>query len=69
VIATHPAERTLEVRRVVTAHLDTARAQAVPERARRLAETSHPIVEQAHAHAFVRPFDQRVGEQPPLSSS
>ena len=49
VIAADPAERTVEARRIVAAHIDTAGAQPVPERVRGLSKSSHPVVQQAHA--------------------
>jgi len=59
-----PAERAVQTRRVVAAHVDAASAQAVPESPRGSAETAQPVIEQAHAHAFPRLGDQGIGECP-----
>ena len=66
VIPTHPSERTIEPGRVVASDLDAARAQPVPEAARRFAKAAHPVVEEPDRHAVGGLAHQRVGEQPSL---
>ena len=51
-VAREPAERAVQTRRVVTAHVDAAGAQTVPEAPGGPAETAQPIVDQPHAHPF-----------------
>ena len=62
VISREPAKWTIEARRVVAADFDPALAQVIPELTRGLAEISHPVVNQLHAHAFPRSSNQCVGE-------
>jgi hypothetical protein len=62
VVTAQPSERARQARRVVTAHLDTARPQTVPELSRGLAEAAQPVVDDADADPVGRPRDQRVAE-------
>ena len=66
VIAAQPAQRTIEPRRVVAAHLDRTGTKPVPECARGLAESAHPVVEHPHLHALGCFPEERLREQRPL---
>src|SRR5439155_2238964 len=66
VIAAEPAQRTVEPGWVIAAHVNGAGTKPVPEGARRLAESSHPVVEQAHLDALSSFPEERLREQSAL---
>ena len=66
VIAAEPAQRTIEPRRVVAAHVNAAGTKPIPECTRRVAEASHPVVEQPHLDALASFPEERLREQRPL---
>src|SRR5262245_11064287 len=65
-IAAQPAERPIESRRLVTAHVHTAASQAVPESARCLPESTHPVVQKPDLYALARLLQQRVSKRAAL---
>ena len=61
-IPAEPTQRARRSRRVVAANLDTPGAQSPPEPARGLAESAHPVVDDADRDTLACPGDQRVAE-------
>ena len=61
-IPAEPTQRTRRRRRVVAADLDVPRPQSPPEPARGLAESAHPVVDDADGYTLACPGDQRFAE-------
>ncbi len=58
-IAAHPAERTVETRRVVGTHLPAGGEQRLPECCFRIAQTAEPVPDHAYTYARLRALDER----------
>src|SRR5688572_4754813 len=63
-IAMHPSERRIKLRRVIATYVRTLRAQMIPEGSGTLAKAAHPIVNETDAHTFASFGSQGFGKLP-----
>src|SRR5688500_15856116 len=64
-VATYPAKRRIEPGRVVAADFHPSGAEMIPERTRSLSQSTEPVVNDSHTHAFACFCSECIGKHPP----